>query len=326
MQTILRLPTQSFGGLGLSLLATGEFLADFGRDGVVLGTFGQKPALMAVAATGDATQALVRAAGGLGGNQAQIGHELARVLEAVNIAQLTDSDHGSDQLETAEGHESLHRGFEPPVFQESEHGSFNALDSIMSGVDALEVFFENGLHGRVWQNQLAQVTHVRLTPISFALVTEAVAQEKAFETMTATAMVIDGIGASATEVANGLVGGFGDVDGGQFAGTQQTGQAAGIAFVGLERRTGLFGNEGRGGDQAGDFELFEPARDTEPTGTSFISGLQDGVGMGFADPVNSLFQGLEVIGDSAKDADLAGAARFGDGDDDGVLMDIKTEV
>jgi hypothetical protein len=82
---------------------------------------------------------------------------IERMLEAVNIAQLTDSDHGSDQLETAEGHESLHRRFEPPVFQEGEHGSFNALDSVMSGVDALEVFFKNGLHGRVRQDQLAQV-------------------------------------------------------------------------------------------------------------------------------------------------------------------------
>ena len=36
-----------------------------------------------------------------------------------------------------------------------------------------------------------------------------------------------------------------------------------ITFVGLERRTGLFGDEGRGGDQAGDFELFEAACDTE---------------------------------------------------------------
>jgi hypothetical protein len=229
----------------------------------------------------------------------------------VDITQLTDGDHGSDQLETTEGHESLHRGFEPPVFQEGEHGSLNALNSVMCGVNALEVFFENGLHGGVGQDQLAQVTHVRLTPIGLALVAEAVAQEKAFETVTATAMIIDGVGASAAEVANGLVGGLGDVDGGQLAGAQETGQAAGIALVGFEGRTRLLGNERGSGDQTGDFELLEATRDTKTAGPGFVSDLQDGIGMSLADAIDCFFQSLEVIGDGAEDADLAVATWFG---------------
>jgi len=178
----------------------------------------------------------------------------------------------------------------------------------------------------VGQDQFTQVTHMGLTPIGFALVTETVAQEKTFKTVTATAVIIDGVGASAAEVAYGLVGGLGDVDGGQFASTQQTGQAAGIAFVGLERGAGLFGNEGRSGDEAGDFELFETACDTKTAGTGFVSDLKDGVGMSFADAIDGFFQSLEVIGDGAEDADLAVATGFGDSDDDGVLMDIETDV
>ena len=115
-------------------------------------------------------------------------------------------------------------------------------------------------------------------------------------------------------------------DGGQFAGTQQTGQAAGIPLVGLERGTGLFGNEGRSGDQAGDFELFEATRDTKTAGTGFVSELQGGLWMSFADAMDGLFQGLEVIGDGAEVAELAVATGFGDSDDDGVLMDIETDV
>src|SRR5258708_23388736 len=117
---------------------------------------------MTVATAGDAAQALVRSAGRLGGDQAQISHELARMLKAVDIAQLTDRDHGSDQLEPAEGHECLHGRFEPPGFQEREHGGFNALNSVMSSVNTLEVFLENSLHCRGWQDQLAQVTHMAL--------------------------------------------------------------------------------------------------------------------------------------------------------------------
>ena len=48
--------------------------------------------------------------------------------------------------------------------------------------------------------------------------------------------------------------------------------------------------------------------------------------MSFADAIESFFQSLEVIGDGAEEAELAVATGFGNGDDDGVLMDIETEV
>jgi hypothetical protein len=83
------------------LLAPREFLADFGRQGVMLSALGEEPALMAVATTGDFTQALARAAGVFGRDQAQVGHELARVCEAVDVTQLTDGDHGRDHLKAS---------------------------------------------------------------------------------------------------------------------------------------------------------------------------------------------------------------------------------
>ena len=43
------------------------------------------PVLLTVATAGDAAQTLTRAAGGLGGDQAQIGHELAGMSEAVEV-------------------------------------------------------------------------------------------------------------------------------------------------------------------------------------------------------------------------------------------------
>ena len=99
------------------------------------------------------------------------------------------------------------------------------------------------------------------------------AMEKAFETVTATAMIIDGVGASAAQIANGLVSGLGDADAGQLAGAQETGQAPSIALVGFEGRTRLLGNERRSGDQTGDFELLEATRDTKTAGPGFVSDL-----------------------------------------------------
>ena len=88
------------------------------------------------------------------------------------------------------------------------------------------------------QNQFAQIAHVRLTPISFALVTIAVTQEKGFEPMTATAMIIDGIGASAAQIANGFVGGLRHIDRSKFTGPKEPGDGAGIPLIGFERRAG----------------------------------------------------------------------------------------
>jgi hypothetical protein len=57
--------------------------------------------------------------GGYRIDQAEIGHELARMGEAMDVAQCADRDHGGDQLKAAEGHVGLDGGLEPPVFQEA---------------------------------------------------------------------------------------------------------------------------------------------------------------------------------------------------------------
>jgi hypothetical protein len=49
--------------LRLALVAPGEFLADLGGQHVVFGAFDEQPARMTVAAAGDMSQALERAAG-----------------------------------------------------------------------------------------------------------------------------------------------------------------------------------------------------------------------------------------------------------------------
>ena len=165
-----------------------------------------------------------------------------------------------------------------------------------------------------------------LAPIGFALIAVSVTQKKTFETMPATTQILDRIGAGTTEVANGFVGRFGDVDGGQFPGAQETGQTAGVAFVSFEWRAGLFRDEGRGSNQTEDFELFETTSNAKAAGARFVSDFQDGLGVSFADALQSFLQSLEVIGDGAEDANLAVATGFGDRDDDGVFMDIETDV
>jgi hypothetical protein len=63
-------------------------------------------------------------------------------------------------------------------------------------------------------------------------------QQKGFEPMTATAMIINGIGASAAQIPNGLVGGFRHIDGSKLTGPKESRDGAGISFIGFEGRTG----------------------------------------------------------------------------------------
>jgi hypothetical protein len=44
----------------------------------------------------------------------------------------------------------------------------------------LEIFFQDHLHRRMWQDQLAQVTFMRCAPAAFALVTIPMTQQEPF--------------------------------------------------------------------------------------------------------------------------------------------------
>jgi len=72
--------------------------------------------------------------------------------------------------------------------------------------------------------------------------------------------------------------------------------------------------------------LLESAGDAEPAGASFVGDLQAGAGVSFADAVQGLLQGVQVVGDGAKEPDLALGAGWGDGEGDGVFVDIETGV
>ena len=152
------------------------------------------------------------------------------------------------------------------------------------------------------------------------------AEQEGFEAEAAAAQVVDGIGAGATQIAHGFVGGFRDIDGGQFAGAQEPGDGAGVAFIGFKGRAGLFGDEGGSGDEAGDLELLEAAGDAEAAGAGFVGDLQAGAGMSFADAAQGDFQAAQIMGDGAEVAELALGTRFSDSDSDGVFVDIETEI
>ena len=135
----------------------------------------------------------------------------------------------------------------------------------------------------------------------------------------AAVQVIDRIGAGVAQIADGLIGGFGHIDGGEFPGAQQAGQTPSVTLVGFEGRPGLLGNERRCGHQARHLELLEATGDAETAGAGFVGDLQGFAGVRFADAGQGLLEGVQVVGDRAKEADLALGTGLGDGKSDGSL-------
>ena len=93
-----------------------------------------------------------------------------------------------------------------------------------------------------------------------------------------------------------FIGGFRNVDSGELSGAQQAGEVAGVAFIGFERGAGLFGDEGRSGDQAGDFELLQSASNAEAARTGFIGDFPLRAG------VKDALDGLDGVGNGAEKA------------------------
>ena len=119
------------------------------------------------------------------------------------------------------------------------------------------------------------------------------AEQERLEPKATAAQVVNRIGAGATEIANGLIGGLRHIDGGEFAGAQQTGDGAGVALVGFEGRARLLGDEGRGGDQAGHLELLEATGDAKAAGARLVGDLQFGAWVSFADACSARSPGRE---------------------------------
>ena len=150
----------------------------------------------------------------------------------------------------------------------------DAGDALFEGVDLHDVFFEDDLLDGVGHGDLADVVEVGLGPVGLAGVGHAVAKHEAEELFLGAAARLDGVGAGAAEVADGLVGGGRDVDALEHAGAQQIGEFLGVFLVGLDLVAGLLGDLRGGDDDAVVAELDEPAGEDEAGGTGLVADAQ----------------------------------------------------
>ena len=258
------------------------------------GLLDEDPAGVRIAALADASSLLAGAAGVLGGNEAEEGHELLGMLESTEGANFRHGDHGGDEFEPFEGHEGFDEGFALPVFEKFEHGVFDLRDAFGVEVDGGKVVLENDVVGGIRKGEVTQVAFVTFGPVGLAGVVEAQASEHGEEAGFGTAKVIDGIGAGAAQVADGFVDRVGDVDGDEVIGAEHLGELGGVALVGFDPVSGLGGDEGGSNDVTPDAHLEKASRDPEPAPTGFVANVEVGEfsSLGFGDAADAPLQSV----------------------------------
>lgn len=159
-QAQLRTPSDVGDGLGKLGLASGDDRADAGRVSVVVRHLHQHAPRSAVAGLGDRTLALAGAAGVFAGHQAEVGHELARVGEAVEVLDLGGDGHGRDKLDTAHGLQSRDDGGQGPGLRRVAQTCLQPCDARGGLADRVQILPEGDLLGGVRQANIGQPTQV----------------------------------------------------------------------------------------------------------------------------------------------------------------------
>ena len=136
-------------------------------------------------------------------------------------------------------------------------------------------------------------------------------------------LVITHLLAGANQIADGFIGGIGDIDAGEFAGAVKAGKLIGIAAVGLDAVAGLARNLGRGDENANIAVPVQAAGEGKPMRTGFVTTAQFGArmcGLEFGEEFEHV---IMLPADDPVTADLD-RIRWCQTDGDGIGVNIKT--
>ena len=136
-------------------------------------------------------------------------------------------------------------------------------------------------------------------------------------------LVITHLLAGANQIADGFIGGIGDIDAGEFAGAVKAGKLIGIAAVGLDAVAGLARDLGRGDENANIAVPVQAAGEGKPMRTGFITTAQFGArmcGLEFGEEFEHV---IMLPADDPVTADLD-RIRWCQTDGDGIGVNIKT--
>ena len=214
-----------------------------GRVLIGPGRFAQLASEVGVASAGDGAPALALARRVLRGHQSCEAHERPGPGEAPPVEDLGGQAQTADAGHAPVGGESWHLGSEglpPTPWQQI---GLDRLEGRVAPTHGGQVVGEGRRQGAVFEVQPRQPSLVALGPRRSAPPDHRVAQQEAAEAVAGSGEILHHVAPGAAQVPHRLLGRGGDGHGGELTGAVQTGQAAGIAPVGLDPITRALGDE-----------------------------------------------------------------------------------
>ena len=324
MQAGLSLPGQVGDGFGETFLTEAQLAADAGGDAVVPSGFDQRAASDGVAHFGDAALNSILAGGVFAGDQAKIAHELAGMSETVEIAEFGDEGGGVEEGHATKGHQGFDDGFPTPAGDDARDLGVITGQAVGGFGDDVEHLLEEEL--LFWEREFegGQITKMLGRPSGGTGVTEVVAQEKHFELLAGAMLLFVNLETGANEIANGLVLGIGDMNGGQFAGAIKACELVGIAAVGFDAIAGFTRDSGGSDDDAVKPVGMQEAAQGIAVRPGFVTEAEVKVGMGGLQFFGETQDIIVGAADNAVTPDFSGITR-GEADGDGIGVDILSD-
>ena len=169
----------------------------------------------------------------LTGNQTEIGHELARIGKAREVADLRDQRHGIDRRNPPHGLQGVVNRVQAPVGKQARDLRLDPLQAPFGIPNGVYVVLEFDLLSGMVESQRRQPPPVGQAPSRPAFVFATMAQQEPLKMLTCSGDNLSDNAAQLDQVAYSFVIGVRDPDGRQLTGAMKTGQHGGVTTIGL---------------------------------------------------------------------------------------------
>ena len=170
----------------------------------------------------------------LRGDQAEVRHQLARMREPANIADLRDETHRRDKRDPAQRLQRLDDRGPPPRGRELPELVGEALDTAFGFVDRVAVLLQRDVLQGEGETEVGQPPAIRSGPAGATRIAAVLPEQEGLQAMFRLGAQADRIFPCPHEIAQGFIVWRGNVDRREFAGAMQPGQGVAISSIGFD--------------------------------------------------------------------------------------------
>ena len=228
-----------------------------------------------VAGLGDRTASLPAATGRLGGDHADIRHELGCGAEAAQIIRFGHQCDGTQEANSAEGLQAANERHPAGVLGALVEGRLQAFEAFARGRHIGQVFGEDDAVRQMLELELAQPFELAPRPSAHADgLPAALRRQELAQAMFGSQLVRLSIGSGAHQIAQRLVCLVWHPDRCEITTAQQPRELERVAPIGFDLIAGAFGNERRRDDHAVDTHPRQLTVQRVPGGTGLVGHMQ----------------------------------------------------